>query len=70
MSFCEHCDGQRFDRARVLKTLRALGRAYRSERRGRSACEAIDAAIQEVRRLDLPHLEQFDDESTDGEVVH
>lgn len=70
MSFCEHCCGQRFDRARVLRTLRALERACRSQRRGRGACAAIDAAIQEVRRLELPHLGHWDDESGDGEVVH
>ena len=29
MSFCEHCQGQRFDRAQVLRTLRALRRQWR-----------------------------------------
>jgi hypothetical protein len=60
MSFCEHCQGQRFDRAQVLRTLRSLRREWRSQGR-RTRCEALDAAIRELRRLELPHLEGPDD---------
>ena len=69
MSFCEHCQGQRYDRARVLRTLRALRRQWRAEGK-RTRCEALDAAIRELRRLDLPHLEGPDDDVVDGEIVH
>jgi hypothetical protein len=69
MSFCEHCQGQRYDRAQVLRTLRSLRRTAGSERK-RAACEALDAAIRSVRRLELPHFERLDDEIADGEIVH
>jgi hypothetical protein len=69
MSFCEHCQGQRFDRAQVLRTLRALRRQWRSQGR-RTRCEALDAAIRELRQLELPHLEGPDDDVMDGEIVH
>ena len=70
MSFCEHCEGQRFDRAQVIRALRTLRRTWRDEQRGRAAGEALDAAIQAVRRLEIPHLEQLDDEIAEGEVIH
>ena len=70
MSFCEHCQGQRFDRAQVLRTLRSLRRTLGGERKKRAACEALDAAIRSVRRLELPHFERLDDEVADGEIVH
>jgi hypothetical protein len=66
MSFCEHCEGQRFDRARVLRALRQL----RQDLRGaghRSTEEALDRALKAIRTLDIPHV-QFDDEV--DEVVH
>jgi hypothetical protein len=69
MSFCEHCQGQRYDRAQVLRTLRAMRRQWRGEGK-RARCEALDAAIREVRRLDLPHFEDPDDDIVDGEIVH
>jgi hypothetical protein len=69
MSFCEHCQGQRYDRAHVIRTLRAIRRSLRDERK-RAACDAIDAAIRTVRRLEIPHLERLDDEVADGEIVH
>jgi hypothetical protein len=69
MSFCEHCQGQRHDRAQVLRTLRALRRQWRGEGK-RARCEALDAAIREVRRLDLPHFEGPDDDVVDGEIIH
>jgi hypothetical protein len=69
MSFCEHCQGQRYDRAQVLRTLRAMRRQWRGEGK-RARCEALDAAIREVRRLGLPHFEDPDDDIVDGEIVH
>jgi hypothetical protein len=66
MSFCEHCDGQRFDRAQVLRALRATRRSL--GRRGR-ADEALAIAIKAVRALEIPHLERFDDTS-DEQIVH
>jgi hypothetical protein len=65
MSFCEHCEGQRFDRARVLRVLRQLRRDLRST--DRPAAEAIGAAVQAVRTMDIPHLEIEEDID---EVVH
>ena len=69
MSFCEHCAGQRFDRAQVLRTLRDTRR--RLARRGRAgqADAALAAAIKAVRELEIPHIEYFD-ETTGDEVLH
>ena len=67
MSFCEHCEGQRFDRARVLRALRELRRELRGRDRGKTDA-AIVAAIEAVRSLDIPHLETLDDIS--GEIIH
>jgi hypothetical protein len=67
MSFCEHCEGQRFDRARVLRALRELRREMRQKSRAKMDA-GIVAAIETVRSLDLPHLETLDDIS--GEIVH
>jgi hypothetical protein len=65
MSFCEHCEGQRFDRAQVLRVLRAkrrmLGRHTRAD-------EALDLAIKAVRSLEIPHLERLDEMADDGTV--
>ena len=69
MSFCEHCEGQRFDRAQVLRTLRATQKSLRSQRRACRAEEALALAIKAVRELELPHLERLD-EPTEGQVVH
>jgi hypothetical protein len=66
MSFCEHCEGQRFDRAQVLRVLRATRRSLPKRTR---ADEALAMAIKAVRALDLPHLERFD-EVADGEIIH
>ena len=65
MSFCEHCEGQRFDRARVLRTLRQLRRELRGTDRG--AAEAVGAALHAIRTMDIPHLELEEDID---EVVH
>lgn len=69
MSFCEHCIGQRFDRAQVLRTLRATRKNLREKGLGRDADEALGAAIEAVRALDLPHLE-FEDDLPEGHIVH
>jgi hypothetical protein len=66
MSFCEHCEGQRFDRAQVLKVLRAT---RKSLRRHRQADEALVKAIAAVRALEIPHLERLD-ATFDGQVIH
>ena len=57
MSFCDHCEGQRFDRAQVLRLLRATRRRLRAETTACSADEALALAIQAVRTLEIPHLE-------------
>lgn len=67
MSFCEHCEGQRFDRAQVLRTLRELRRVMRAERGGKKVDEALATALKAVARLEIPHLYVEDDTS---EVVH
>ena len=68
MSFCEHCEGQRFDRARVLRVLRQLRKDLRDGDR-RKAEQALDLALKQVKSLDIPHVEVVDDED-DDEVVH
>ncbi|MCY4637717.1 MAG: hypothetical protein OXG04_25040 [Acidobacteria bacterium] len=69
MSFCEHCAGQRFDRAQVLRTLRNTRRRLRDGPDIYSAVEALDDAIQAVRELEIPHLEPLD-EMGDDTVIH
>jgi hypothetical protein len=67
MSYCDHCDGQRFDRARVLRELRQIRREMLRDGRG-AACEALDLALQRVRSLDIPHLEW--EEDLEDQIVH
>jgi hypothetical protein len=69
MSFCEHCEGQRFDRAQVLRALRAARKRLRRRGTACSADQALALAIEAVRTLELPHIELVD-ELVDGEVVH
>jgi len=69
MSFCEHCEGQRFDRAQVLRALRATRKRLRLSKTRCSADQALAVAIEAVRTLEIPHLELLD-EIVDGEVVH
>ncbi|MGE0448914.1 MAG: hypothetical protein AB7Q29_04955 [Vicinamibacterales bacterium] len=57
MSFCKHCEGQRFDRAQVLRTLRDLRRAMRDARGGKKVDEALARAVKTVADLEIPHLE-------------
>lgn len=66
MSYCDHCEGQRFDRAQVLRTLRDVRRRLRAGE-VRDAEEAIELALHAVRTLDIPHLEVEEDEDV---VVH
>jgi hypothetical protein len=69
MSFCDHCEGQRFDRARVLRALRATRKRLRTPDMACSADQSLVLAIEAVRALEIPHLEVVDD-LVDGDVVH
>jgi hypothetical protein len=66
MSFCEHCEGQRFDRAQVLRALRA---ARKNVKRASASYETLCAAIKTVRELEIPHLE-YSDPPSDTQLVH
>jgi hypothetical protein len=65
MAFCEHCEGQRFDRARVLRALRQVRKQLSGG--DEEAQAAIALALRAIRRLDIPHLEVIED--TSG-VIH
>jgi hypothetical protein len=67
MSFCEHCEGQRFDRARVLRALRQIRQELRATRGSEKCDGTIVAAMNAIRALDIPHLELEPDEDV---VVH
>jgi hypothetical protein len=69
MAFCDHCQGQRFDRAQVLRALRATRKQLRQSKRGGRADHALALAINAVRSLDIPHLER-EDEREAGDWVH
>ena len=69
MSLCEHCQGQRFDRAQVLRRLRQVRKDLREKRRGRSADLALVLALNAVRDLEIPHLDGEEDEEG-GEIIH
>lgn len=66
MSFCEHCEGQRLDRARVLRALRHVRQQLGPADRRRCG-EALDLALRAVRALDIPHLELVE---TGDEIIH
>ena len=68
MNVCEHCEGQRFDRAQVLCALRQLRKALRGKHGGQNADEALGLPLKTVAGLDIPHLELREGEK--GEVVH
>ena len=70
MSFCEHCQGQRFDRAQVLRALRAARQRLRDTKAQCDADQTLALAIETVRALEIPHLDPIDDEVVNGEVVH
>ncbi len=65
MDYCEHCEGQRFDRARVLRALRQVRRQLRDRPDGQGA---VDLALRAVRDLDIPHLDFVDD--LEDEIIH
>jgi hypothetical protein len=68
MSFCDHCQGQRFDRAQVLRALRAARKRLGST----APCspdQILTLAIETVRSLEIPHLDIAED-VVDGEVIH
>ena len=69
MGFCEHCEGQRFDRARILRVLRESQTRLRRSDTTSGADQALASVIEAVRTLDIPHLDRVDD-VVDGEVVH
>jgi imidazolonepropionase-like amidohydrolase len=69
MSFCDHCQGQRFDRAQVLRALRAARQRLRESRAQCDADQTLALAIETVRALDIPHLDPLED-VVNGEVVH
>jgi hypothetical protein len=66
MNYCEHCEGQRFDRARVLRVLRQVRKDLRKGDR-RTAHEALELALQAIKALEIPHLE-WEDET--DQVIH
>ncbi len=66
-NFCEHCEGQRFDRAQVLRALRQVRRELRRQRCGKKVTEALTLALASVAALEIPHLDVVDDQF---EVVH
>jgi hypothetical protein len=67
MNYCEHCQGQRFDRARVLRALRQIREELQNKEGARQADEALVLALNAVRALEIPHLEPEDE---DDQVVH
>jgi hypothetical protein len=62
-----HCDGQRFDRARVLRVLRQLRRDLSAGTCGTPEA-ALELALEAVKSLELPHIGWEDDDG--GHVVH
>ena len=66
MSFCVHCEGQRFDRARVLRALRQVRTDLR-DGNCKSPEGALELALDAVKALEIPHLEWDDDP---GHIVH
>jgi hypothetical protein len=66
MSYCEHCEGQRFDRARVLRALRQVRKQLSSA--DRRTCDAVlDRALKAIKALDIPHLEVVE---VGDEIIH
>ena len=68
MSFCEHCAGQRFDRAQVLRVLRATRKSLSKQNTKADAEQVLTLAINAVRSLEIPHLELL--ENFTDEVIH
>ncbi len=70
MSFCEHCEGQRFDRAQVLRVLRRTRRGLLRQQQVTKAEDVMALVINAVRTLEVPHLELVDDQDLTDEVIH
>lgn len=70
MSFCDHCSGQRFDRAQVLRALRAARKRLRDSEKSDEVNKVLALAIETVRSLEIPHFDVVDDEVVDSEVIH
>jgi hypothetical protein len=68
MSYCEHCQGQRFDRARVLRALRQMREDLRANGAGNGADEVLALALRTLKALEIPHLEPEEDE--EDQVIH
>ena len=67
MDYCEHCEGQRFDRARVLRALRQIRRHLGAAER-QDGDKALQAALRAIRDLDVPHLDVIDE--LEDEIIH
>jgi hypothetical protein len=67
MSYCEHCQGQRFDRARVLRALRQARNEVRRKSGPADAEHALVFAMNTIRAMEIPHLELVEPED---EIVH
>lgn len=67
-NFCDHCQGQRFDRARVLHALRQLRKDLRMADRNRKADAALAQALAIVRTLEIPHPDVEVEE--EGHLIH
>jgi len=68
MSFCEHCEGQRFARAQILRLLRATRVQLRDQTTLKTTEDVLTIAVNAVRSLEIPHLEPLDD--IQDEVIH
>jgi hypothetical protein len=69
MSFCEHCQGQRFDRAQVLRALREVQRKLGHSAGSQAMTRTLAIAIDTIRRMEIPHLE-VEEEDVTGQSVH
>ena len=63
MSFCDHCEGQRFDRAQVLRALRRAKQNIRTRISDKEIEAVLGLAIGIIRELDIPHLEPAESEA-------
>ena len=70
MSFCEHCQGQRFDRAQVLRALREVQRQLERSAGTKAAAQTLAIAIDTIRRMEIPHLEVEEEEDVTGQSIH
>ncbi len=69
MSFCDHCAGQRFDRAQVLRALRVARKNLQHPKYVNDAELILAEAIKIVRCLEIPHVEPLD-EPIENPVIH